>query len=393
MNPGERALEIAKTLAKDIGPRPVGSEGEARALDYAENFLRRLGLTVERQPVPEVPPPVKAWPLQLLGLALLVLGAWGVRFWTGAVWLPVLYMLALPPLFKRLHRRFARHKVTGYNLIARHPDAGDKTPVVLCAHIDTARASRFLGELPARISNLTLRALPGLLVAIAALSAFDRQRLNAAEGAIWDAAWLLVLALTCLVAAYRAAYAILSRGGDFSPGANDNASGVAAVLTLAERLTAEPLRNLNPVYVLSTGEESGLYGSEHFAKQWQGDARSVWAVNFDMVGAGDKPYYVRAKLPVPLRFTDRRLNRLLRKANPRIRGKVYLMGNSDFYPLLKRGFRATSVGVGGQKAWVFYHTEADVPEHLSPKPLAETVATVEKALRLLDGSEKTSGGA
>ena len=48
------------------------------------------------------------------------------------------------------------------------------------------------------------------------------------------------------------------------PGANDNASGVAAMLRAAERITAgrRPARTV--VFIAFTGEEEGLLGSAYF---------------------------------------------------------------------------------------------------------------------------------
>ncbi len=51
----------------------------------------------------------------------------------------------------------------------------------------------------------------------------------------------------------------------FSPGANDNATGVAMVLSLGRWLDAIPCRELNVILVLFDEEEIGLVGSEAFA--------------------------------------------------------------------------------------------------------------------------------
>jgi Zn-dependent M28 family amino/carboxypeptidase len=67
-------------------------------------------------------------------------------------------------------------------------------------------------------------------------------------------------------------------------GADDNASGTAAILELARRLRATPTRR--PVIVVAfTGEELGLLGSRWFITHPPVALRTVVAmVNFDMVG-------------------------------------------------------------------------------------------------------------
>ena len=67
-------------------------------------------------------------------------------------------------------------------------------------------------------------------------------------------------------------------------GADDNASGTAAVLELARRLQARPPRR-SVLFVAFSGEELGILGSSHFVDHSPVPADSVAAMlNFDMVG-------------------------------------------------------------------------------------------------------------
>ena len=69
-------------------------------------------------------------------------------------------------------------------------------------------------------------------------------------------------------------------------GADDNASGTAALLEVARRLTAregKPRRRV--VFIAFTGEERGLLGSAHYVKQPLFPLeQTVAMVNMDMVG-------------------------------------------------------------------------------------------------------------
>jgi Zn-dependent M28 family amino/carboxypeptidase len=72
-------------------------------------------------------------------------------------------------------------------------------------------------------------------------------------------------------------------------GADDNASGVAAILAAAERLGARARRGWKPEHTIVvasfSGEEIGLVGSEHFVGDPPRPVESVEAmVNLDMVG-------------------------------------------------------------------------------------------------------------
>lgn len=67
-------------------------------------------------------------------------------------------------------------------------------------------------------------------------------------------------------------------------GADDNASGVAAMLELAEKLKKGP-KNNNYIFLAFSGEEEGLWGSNHFTKNPTVNLKEVnYMINMDMVG-------------------------------------------------------------------------------------------------------------
>ena len=68
-------------------------------------------------------------------------------------------------------------------------------------------------------------------------------------------------------------------------GADDNASGVAAILWVAERLASGPRPARSVAFVAFTGEESGLLGSAYYVKHpASGTDPMVAMINLDMVG-------------------------------------------------------------------------------------------------------------
>ena len=90
-------------------------------------------------------------------------------------------------------------------------------------------------------------------------------------------------------------YDHLGRGGEGSrapdqagtvhPGADDNASGTAAVMGLARAFASAPRAPRTLVFVAFAGEEMGLLGSTHFVRAPPlGSVRPVLMVNLDMVG-------------------------------------------------------------------------------------------------------------
>jgi aminopeptidase YwaD len=71
-----------------------------------------------------------------------------------------------------------------------------------------------------------------------------------------------------------------------APGANDNTSGVATALEVAEVLRRVPLA-LTVRFVFFGAEEYGLFGSEYYV-QHMGSDSVVGMVNLDMEGVGDR---------------------------------------------------------------------------------------------------------
>jgi Iap family predicted aminopeptidase len=88
-------------------------------------------------------------------------------------------------------------------------------------------------------------------------------------------------------------------------GADDNASGVAVMIEIANRLRKnKKAKNNNYLFIAFSGEEKGLYGSSSFVKDPSIDLNSVnYMINLDMVGRlnpTEKLLYINAVGTSPL---------------------------------------------------------------------------------------------
>lgn len=166
-----------------------------------------------------------------------------------------------------------------------------------------------------------------------------------------------------------------------SPGANDNATGVAAVLDIARALHAQP-SPLPVVFVafgaeeLQPGTNSGMFGSRRFVSQMTAAQKANLRafVNLDYVGYGNT---------VILRHTKR--TKL--EATNRLRGlaasmgiatRVKYMSTSDDAPFKRAGLNAGSLR--GQND-PNYHTPQDTFDKLKPDPLHRAGRLALAALR------------
>jgi aminopeptidase YwaD len=80
-----------------------------------------------------------------------------------------------------------------------------------------------------------------------------------------------------------------SQAGLLFPGANDNASGSAAVLEIAEAFVKSGIKpKRSVIFVLFASEEQGLFGAKHFVDSWKKGYDKIAAmINLDCVGYGD----------------------------------------------------------------------------------------------------------
>lgn len=147
----------------------------------------------------------------------------------------------------------------------------------------------------------------------------------------------------------------------YFPGANDNAAGVATLLSLAKYYVENP-PPYSIIFVAFAGEEAGLLGSKFFVENSLTPLAFVkFLINLDLVGTGSEGMTVVNATVYPKAFELlNRINdskKLISKINPR--GKA---ANSDHYFFSEAGVPAFFIYTqGGPKA---YHDVDDIPQNL-----------------------------
>lgn len=154
-------------------------------------------------------------------------------------------------------------------------------------------------------------------------------------------------------------------------GANDNASGSAVVMEIAEafsRLGKKPKRSV--VFVLFGGEEMGLMGSTYFSEHLPTQFKNVdMMFNFDMVGEGDGTSCGfttdAAGLKEILEKSDQFVNTL------RSTWEIKHVGvrSSDFAPFFLNGARCASFYSNGPH--LHYHKTGDTIYRINPDMMAD----------------------
>jgi len=159
--------------------------------------------------------------------------------------------------------------------------------------------------------------------------------------------------------------------GFLYPGANDNASGSAVVMEMAEAfsvLEKKPKRSV--IFVLFGGEEMGLQGSTYFAEHVPDAFTKVDAMfNFDMVGEGDGAGCGISEEPAGLKAALEAADETLKI----LRRSSYIRGvgvrSSDYAAFFAEGVPCISFYSNGPH--LSYHQPGDTIYRINPDIMAD----------------------
>lgn len=406
-----QALRHLEHLAGVIGPRGSCTPQERQASEYCFRVLRELGY--EPQMV-EFRAPRSGWAsysigsgLMLLAVALSVLQPGpAARAAAALVALAVTASTFLQLLFRANPLAWLVPTGRSQNVYAvapprRKPDGkpdgkpeqgGRRRTVVVVGHVDTHRTP------VAMASPLAFRMFQGLTTA--GVVAFVV--LTAALGVAWlrpdlASAWLQpggvlrpLLATVAVVIAVVFAVTLQPEFSRFVPGANDNASGAAAALALAERLRARPLEHTE-VWLLNSGaEEVGAAGPIHLLRAHPELRDADWLVLDTIAGPRTGPCLITAEhLLVPLRAHPALLDaaRVVAAARPELGVyEHYYRGLfSEHSPLVVAGCRSLAV-INFTRDGVLphWHRPTDTVANIDPEVLDRTEAFAWALLEALD---------
>lgn len=293
---GERALQWIRALC-DLPHRIAGTLYERLAAEEIAKWLQQLGFT-EVQVVPARGGPR---PGRVLALHAAV-GLLGL-LWGGLVGLLLSGLACLS--FSRENRRQKRllsrllPTPDSVNVVARHGSPQAPYRVVLTAHIDTTEAgivfsrvlARWFGSWNHKRQGVENRlpipplALPELLLAAAFFVTL--MGWTGAHGFVFR----LLQAGTGFGLLITTALGLQWAFARPTPGANDNASAVAAMLLASERIR-EQLGSELELLVAGTGAEEcgsgGMWEILDSHPHW--DQNRTFFINFECVGGGNLHY-------------------------------------------------------------------------------------------------------
>jgi hypothetical protein len=170
------------------------------------------------------------------------------------------------------------------------------------------------------------------------------------------------------------------------PGADDNASGTAALLEIARRFAARPERPARRlVFVAFDAEERGLIGSRHYVDHPSVPlADTVAMLNFDMIGRLRKGELTVTGLQTAAEFAAL-LDLAGEQGELRIRRSDRVTGAGDHYSFYQRGIPVLHFFTGLTSE---YHTPEDTFETINVDGVVQIIDLSERFLDVLLQSER-----
>lgn len=390
----ERAREWVRQLTH-FQPRFAGTPSERAAAEAVGRWLQQLGFAdVFLTGVASAP---RAGLVIAAHTACAFVGLWlAGHFGTALVLVAAISFFSETRRQRPLLARLMPAELS-VNVVGRTGAPTPRQRVVLSAHIDAAQAGlifsravadAFAGAARSRRPGGAPRGpsiVPEVAVGGAALLAVAS--FLGAHGLLFAAVHLLTSLLLLTIAVLTLQWAL----SPATPGANDNASAVAAMLTAAERLKAELPEEVE-LWVVGTGaEEVGCCGMKAFVqthRDWPTD--TTWYVNFECVGGGRLHYIVSEGLAHKTHYPPVLLE-IARRLSARDRfgdvSPTALMAGTDGNVPAGLGYPTLSlITLEDNGVPRNYHRREDVVEAIDPNVVVRAADLgVEVALRAIAG--------
>ena len=292
-------LAHIRALSVDIGPRGPTRPGERQGAEYARSKFELYHL----KPAWEVFKSARSiFHPHLLG-SLLMLVAFAIFPLGGRLTAGLAAALSLLVLVSELQElgfqnnlfRMLVPKGESQNVFAVIPPKGEhKRDLILVGHVDSQRTP-LIFRTPKWVKAYDR-------FTMIAFAAFILQTVLYLLAAIfgWSWAWYVSI-FSAVCAVLLAAMCIEADLTPFTAGANDNASAVGMVLTIASQLAVNPLENTR-VYAVVTGcEEVQHYGMIDFFKKHRSEMKDPRAVIFEMLGCAGPAWLTKEGIIVPFK--------------------------------------------------------------------------------------------
>ena len=381
---------IIDDIIRDIGPRPSGSEAEAAAADHIARDLENRGIDVSIRKLPCRLDYIPGFANIMVGMFLAVILIY--PFAPAISALLTVCTLVLFLLTKKIGNRaidWMFKKGTTQNVIGVIPAGGEKKQtLIFSGHHDSPDMMPILSPpYKGYVHIIETVTVAGFALMIPA------GLLRAIFGGVFSGfpphvGWYDLLYPFCILGL---AVAVFYRSkvvtGRRNLGANDNLSAVAVLGGIADYLAATPAKRTEVMLVSFGSEESGCYGSHHFAKENPDLMKSAVNINMETVGAGELAV-IEKERNSGIAYTPEAVD-LIRRAGDRagipLESVVINFGATDSYPQVQAGGSSACLfGMDEYRLFSLWHAPSDKPENVSEENLKKALSVCIEAIKIVE---------
>ncbi|MGI5853488.1 MAG: M28 family metallopeptidase [Bacillota bacterium] len=372
-------------LTKIAIPRPNGSKAVDATADFIADYCTQAGLTVTEEHFL-----LRTAMQPLVGLFILLCALAFIFFlWKRRpVWALIFALLAPVIYFAEFEYNLPTVSLLsaaeGRNIVVEAGPQDARQEIIIGAHYDS-KTDLFDHEAREFFHNFGAISL-GLIILIA-IAALVLQKPFASSNTL-----LLILLIPAIIGVLGATGLALSMGGGFlrsdkSPGARDDGTAVAIMMTLAEDLANDPAlsENWRVKLIFFGGEEVNMQGSAAYVAEHRSEllAANAKLINLECL-AGQGPLRHHSGSGTFLRHysSDARLISLVEQVAEELRQPVEPAGfmYDDSAAFLKAGIPAVSLSHSLPGHPDSYHNGKDSIDKVMPGKMEETVTLLKELI-------------
>ena len=426
----DEAYDIVKHAANVIGPRLPGSANEKKFADYMADKMKGIGLKTTTEPF-AVHPRSSIGGIPYIGwisvvMSLMIYAALIFKF----LWVPMalieiiswIWIVSTVFFYRRWFDGFFEQKKSQNTYGELIPENGkyDYT-IVLSGHTDTSwnwkhseRTFYNKGNIMKGIIGVYLKvgfsAVCYILVTLITLfmcmtySGLFSWCLPLLQSQAFAVIHKILLFLPVFTA-FGSGFLIQwndNKEDHASPGAMDNATGVALAYTVTEYFRDHPEKMPENCRIIAMGmgsEEAGLRGSMAFTRQHKGEdiLKNVWNINIDSV-ADDEYFEVVIKDDWQFTRFDKDMEQMFKDTfkelgiESKTGGCIHNpVGGCDSTPMTRAGIRSVTFAAQNPVLTYYYHTFRDTPERFTADTVGKGFEVILGVIDKIGAYQKKNG--
>ncbi len=381
-----KAMEHLKIIAGEIGPRGATTTNEYKAGEYVKQLFGNLGFKTQIQEFYSIPsfshPYIIIYLLALIGILASYFYPLFLILTIFSYPLYVLEYLYMKPIVSRLIASIIKRR--SRNIIGIYRSGSPKVRIIFSAHIDSTKAAEvFKPEKIKRLrSLLSLSFYMFLFLFIYSIIYIVVATLNLIPNiSIFSLELKYILYLIELLLSIPIIINLINLferefRHEYVPGANDNGSGIAVLLALAEIISENKPNNIEIYFVATGSEEVGMLGMHHFKKNFRPILNNAYIINFDNPGKGKLAFTLCEGLIKLFCCKEGLLLKIAKDVGKELNISPfkYRLLPTDAILLIRDGFEAISIMAFDEDGFpIDYHWYNDDLRNINPENLRKAV--------------------